>query len=261
MTWNADLAIDVRTMAGVLVSVTLDYKSTIADLKLAIEDALLVPPEAQKLCCGDRVLSDTERLSLHRPFNAKAIEMTLVAAQKVSEVSEVGAVRKQIARLRSNDSHVRDVAVKELVRLVGRDSCACFYMVKHALTELIRCLPFADSKSRRSVIEALSQVAPKDHEESISAMVHALSDASEWVRLSAADLLPKVVTPGNEFAMEKLQGILRNRRVEVRAVGLLALSGVAQRGDERTISILSECCDDKNDYIKSVAFDALQKVL
>lgn len=261
MAWNADLAIEVRTMAGDLVAVTLDYKSTVADLKLAVEDALLVPPEAQKLCCGDRILNDTERLSNHRPFNAKAIEMTLVAAQKISQVSEVGAVRRQIGRLRSTDSHVRELAVRELVRLVGRDSCACYYMVEHALTELIKSYKFSDPKGRRSVIEALSQVAPKDHEESISTMVNALSDASEWVRLSASDLLPKLVTPGNEFAMEKLQTVLKSRRVEVRAVGLLALSGIAECGHERTISILSDCCDDKNDYIKDVAFDALQKVL
>jgi hypothetical protein len=260
-TWKADLAIDVRTMGGDLVSVTLDHKCNVADLKLAIEDALLVPPEAQKLCYGDQILSDTAKLSVYRQLNAKAIEVTLVAAQKVTPVSEVGAVKKAIARLRSSDSNQRELAVRELVRLVGKDSRACFVMVENALTELIKCVRVSDSKNRRSVIEALALVAPQDHEETVAALVYCLSDASEWVRLTATELLPTVVTPGNEFALEKLQGVLRSRRVEVRAAGLLALSAVAIRGDERTMSIVSDYCDDKNDYIKGVAFDALQKLL
>lgn len=263
MTLSTDIAVDVATMAGDLVSVTLDYKSTVFDLKLRIEDALLVPPEAQKLCLGDQILGDSVRLAHCGTFNPKTIhvEVTLVAAQKVTRASEVGAVRRQIGRLRSYESHVRDEAIRELTRLVGKDSRACYYMVEHALIELLKCLATSDAKTRRSVIFALSKVAPRDHEESVAALISCLADVSEWVRVTASDLLPNVVTPGNKFAIEKLERILRNRRVEVRAAGLLALSGMAPRGDDRIISMVSEFCDDKEDYIRLVASDVLQKVL
>lgn len=256
-----NLAIDVRTMAGDSVSVTLDARSTVADLKLKVEDALLVPPDAQKLCFGDRILGDSAKLANLRLFNEQAIELTLVASQKIAYTSEVGQVRMQVNRLRSSERVVRDEAVKELVRLVGSESLACNQMVEHAMSELKKCLSSTDSMTRRSAVEALAQVAPRDHEDAVANLIHRLADSSEWVRLTAAELLPKAVTPGNEYAMEKLQRILRNRHPDIRAAGLLALSGVALKADEATISLVSEYCDDKNDYIKSVASDALRQLL
>lgn len=248
-------------MAGEAVPVSLDRRSTVAELKLCIEDALLVPPDAQKLCFGDLILADNVRLGYICPSTAKPLEVTLVAFQKITRASEVGGVRKQITQLRSSNTKIRNEAICELKRLVGRDSQACYKMVEHALNELVKLsLTPTSAATRRSVVEALAQVAPKDHEQSVSTLIHCLKDASEMVRLSAAELLPNVVTPGNEFAIDKIKSILRNRRIEVKVVGLLALSGVALNGDEAIISIVSEYCDDKSDYVKYVASDVLQQL-
>lgn len=184
-----------------------------------------------------------------------------MASQEVTRITEVGAVRNAVRRLKADDKRLRDEAVVSLVRLVGRDRLQPQALVDHALREVANCLSNPNSMTRRSAVQVLGQIAPKDHQDCVTKLIKCLEDQVEWVRLAAADAIPQVVTRSCETTIYDLKRCLKHRRADVRVAGLLAMAEVAPRGDDAILAIIGKCCEDEDAFVRSAASDALHQLV
>lgn len=260
------LAVDVLTMGGEQVHLELDRESTVYDLKLKIVHVGLVEPKDQKLCLGSRVLMDSDKLKLCRESGAESLEVTLVTSTKLYTGGEnlLAEVRRAGYNLESRDNADREAGVKAFAKLVGRFSSEVKPSPLQTLAWSLVMSHLNNSfpMTRRAAVQALGKIAPINDTNACLAVTACLEDPSDWVRVSASEVLLEITTRGNRVAIDKVKRLLKSRRAEVRLVATMAMGGIVEKDDNNTISTtIEDMVDDQDEHVRLAAFDALRSVL
>ena len=183
--------------------------------------------------------------------NGKPVKKLELASstQQGKETSYHGkTVSEWIALTRDNDNEVRMSAAVTLGR-IGPDA-------NIAIPALITLLKDKEDYVRCEAAGALGKMGP-DARIATAALTESLADQFMWVRSRSARALGNI-GPEAKTAIPTLVGLLKDKMINVRMSAIEALGRIGP--DPKTVPALKELLDEKDDNIRRMAADALEKI-
>mmetsp|Transcript_101699 Transcript_101699/g.180620 ORF Transcript_101699/g.180620 Transcript_101699/m.180620 type:complete len:278 (-) Transcript_101699:134-967(-) len=274
------LDVDIYTMGGRRLSLEMPGESTVLELKLQVAKLWSVGQDAQQMSTTEilknwQVLGDLP----HEPI----LEVWLLTKANVVSKRKLAQFEDLMAGFESLDSRERLGALRNVKLLANQDDTA----EMQALMDMIarRAMDtFIPASSRRFSIESLTEFATKMREGTAKAVTKCLEDNDELVRLTAAEVLPRLC-PGDCHVLRNVRGLLKHRNAAVRCASVMAFAEMAkqkelrpcERSEAARDGLCTDCCcrpqkeiieavnalyeKDTDPCVQEAALDALRVLL
>eukprot|EP00928_Gymnodinium_smaydae_P082335 TRINITY_DN65695_c0_g1_i1.p2 TRINITY_DN65695_c0_g1~~TRINITY_DN65695_c0_g1_i1.p2 ORF type:complete len:257 (+),score=54.10 TRINITY_DN65695_c0_g1_i1:40-771(+) len=234
-----ELMVEVRTLAGDQLPITLLPEATVADVKCAVAVEWSIPVVCQKLTFVDSDLKDDETLSAllsdRNDSLALLLTITLAALRLDLEGSHDGKKRQ---------------ALETLGHLGYRGGEA-------SIVAVCGCFEDADETVRLHAVETLRLVAAKGDEVALAEVHGRIAHKKPHVREAAVRAMALLSRRGDELATRSLADCVADSNKFVRSAAVLALSKIAESGDAAALeAITGRFCDD-DELVRWSAQEAL----
>lgn len=254
----------LQTLAGQTLDVSVPLESTVDDLKACVSTAWCVPAHQQQLVVGTDILLGFESIgslvskglcSMDNP-----LLVTVVTRQQPLAVYTQKHLSLLVGMLTSSDSRSRDGAILGLVKLVdAADHRLVDMFVEEVEANCCGCS--APIGVKRAGLQALAKVSPNGHAQSIRAAAGSLEDRREFVWLTAVESVSTLAPRGDVATIAIAKRLLRSRRLQARAAGIMVLGEVALEDTPGVMDLLASFCDHTEEIIRNAGAEAISSII
>jgi len=254
------LQVDVYTMGGRELSLEMASDSTVFELKLQVAKHWSVGQEAQELSSDMKVLNNSQVLADVTNEAHAPLQVSLLTKKNVVSSSKLAQFEDLVAGFESRHSQERLGALRNLKVLADlHDPAEMASLMDIIASKAMDKDHRATATTRQFALHALADLAVNDgvmNQDSARNLTKCLEDDDELVRLTAAEVLPRLCRTCHERTLAELRRLMKNRKAAVRCAAVMAFPEIAKQNELCKTATPSEEAaqrqqDDIDEFLRS----------